>query len=101
MKLLTKAIEKKLPALGSTEEVDLENKNLVVKFFQPWGFWNWYGVEYDPEQRLFFGYVEGEEKEWGYFSLDELESVVGRFGLKIERDLYWEPVTFREHKSNG
>jgi hypothetical protein len=27
--------------------------------------------------------------EWGYFSLDELESYKGQFGLGIERDLYF------------
>ena len=40
---------------------------------------------------LFYGLVEGFETEWGYFSLDELESVNGPFGLKIERDLHFEP----------
>jgi hypothetical protein len=43
------------------------------------------------------------ELELGYFSLDELESVRGPFGLKIERDLYWKPKTLREvmAKENG
>jgi hypothetical protein len=30
--------------------------------------------------------VVGHEPELGYFSLDELESVSGPFGLRIERD---------------
>ena len=28
--------------------------------------------------------------EWGYFSLDELESATGPLGLHIERDLWWK-----------
>jgi len=96
MKLLTKAIERSLPPLYATENVPAEAKILAVKFFAPWTNWTWYGVEYDPAQRLFFGYVEGLEKEWGYFSLDELESVTGPVGLKIERDMWWEPIKFSE-----
>jgi hypothetical protein len=89
MKLLTKAIEKKLPALYSTEAVPVERKKLIVKFFTPWAGWAWYAAEYDPAQRVFFGLVIGQATEWGYFSLAELEEVRGPCGLKIERDLYW------------
>ena len=89
MKMLTKAIKAKLPPLYANEKV--EDPTIQVKFFTPWSNWTWYGMEYDPEQRLFFGYVEGQENELGYFSLDELESIKGPFGLKIERDMYFDP----------
>lgn len=98
MMMLTKEIEKSLPKLYATEKVPVSDKVLVVKYFTPWTNWTWYGVEYDPVDRLFFGWVVGFEKEWGYFSLDELESVKGPFGLKIERDLYWTPRKFSELK---
>jgi len=88
MKLLTKEIEKVLPPLYSQEKV--EDPIVWVKYFHPVSNWTWYGIEYDPEERLFFGYVEGFENELGYFSLTELEVVmVG--GLGIERDLYFKP----------
>lgn len=96
MMMLTKAIEKSLPLLYATEKTPEADKVLVVKFFTPWTNWTWYGVEYNPTERLFFGYVEGHEKEWGYFSLDELESVKGPYGLKIERDLHWQPTKFAD-----
>ena len=97
MKLLTKAIAKKLPALYTTEKVPPADKVLLVKFFAPWNRWTWYGVEYDPEQRIFFGYVKGQENEWGYFSLTELEGIRSRrWGLKIERDKYFDAVKFSE-----
>ena len=88
MKLLTKAIEKKLPPLGAT---DGQGGNAVIqaKFYTPWAGWTWYALEYDPETRVFFGLVDGFEKEYGSFSLDELESMNGPVGLKIERDLYF------------
>jgi hypothetical protein len=48
---------------------------------------------------VFFGYVSifGDHcDEWGYFSLDELESVKGPFGVGIERDLHWTPRPISE-----
>ncbi len=40
---------------------------------------------------LFFGYVRGLEAALGYFSLSELESLRGLWGLPIERDLSFPP----------
>lgn len=96
MKMLTKEIEKRLPALYSQEKNP--DPTVQVKFFNPAGSWTWYGIEYDPEQRLFFGLVDGFEKEMGYFSLDELESFKGAFGLGIERDLWFSPKPLSEVK---
>lgn len=93
MKFLTKELEKKLPPLGSTENVPTEEKEIIVKFFSPYSNWTWYAVEYDPTDRVFFGLVHGFEKEWGYFSLDELESAKkGSLNL-VERDLWWKVGT--------
>jgi len=95
MKLLTKELRAKLPKLYQTEDIPVEEKTVVIKFFQPWGSWTWYATEFDGED-LFFGLVHGFEKEWGYFSLRELESVSGPFGLKIERDLYFSPTKIKD-----
>ena len=90
MKLLTKEIERKLPPIGATE--NQADPIIRVKFFTPDSFWTWYGIEYDPKERLFFGLVRGFEEEMGYFSLAELEHVRGPLGLPIERDKFWDPV---------
>lgn len=94
MKLLTKEIEKTLPKLYETE--GQKNPIARVKFFNPCGAQTWYGIEYNPDERIFFGYVDlglGDGySEFGYFSLDELESISLPFGLKIERDLYFSPT---------
>lgn len=92
MRLLTKAIEKKLPALYASEKTPLEDKTLIVKFFTPMSSWTWYAVEYDPKERLFFGLVDGFEVEWGYFSLTEFEAL----GRKIERDKWFTPTKASE-----
>ena len=91
MELLTKEILNKLPALNTTEKIPIPEKIVQVKYFTPWTNWTWYAVEYSPEDKTFFGLVYGLEKEWGYFSLDELESIQGPVGLKIERDLNFKP----------
>lgn len=88
MELLTKEIKEKLPKLGATENI--EDPIAQVKFFAPWANWTWYATEFDGED-TFFGLVLGFEKELGYFSLKELESVKGPMGLGIERDIYFTP----------
>ncbi|MDX2697471.1 DUF2958 domain-containing protein [Streptomyces ipomoeae] len=94
MKLLTKDIERRLPPLGTNDE----NPNPVarVKFFTPDSHWTWYGIEYDPEQRIFFGLVHGVETEYGTFSLNELEQVRGPLGLPVERDQFFVPTPAKE-----
>ena len=100
MKLLTKAIEKKLPAFYSQEHV--EDCIAQVKFFCPWNQWTWYATEYNPETGVFFGLVHGFETELGYFSLEELESVKGPgifASLGIERDMHFTPRPLSECKA--
>jgi hypothetical protein len=95
MELLSKEIKEKLPKLGATENI--KDPMVVVKFFTPWSNWTWYATEFDGED-TFFGLVLGFEKELGYFSLKELESVRGPMGLGIERDLYFTPKPLSEIK---
>lgn len=88
MDLLTKEIREKLPKLYKTEKTPPGEKVCIVKFFQPWGSWTWYAVEFDTRD-IFFGLVDGFELEWGNFSLQELQSIKGPWGLAIERDLHF------------
>jgi hypothetical protein len=96
VKLLTQEILAKLPPLYSQEKKGLDAE-VVVKFFTPDANAVWYATEFDGED-LFFGYADlglgcGE---LGYFSLSELQSVKGAFGLHVERDLYWTPKPLKE-----
>ncbi len=87
MNLLPDEIRKRLPPLYAQEG----SKAIVhLKLFMPGTSWTWYITEYDGED-IFFGLVDGFEKELGYFSLSELQSVRGPLGLSVERDLYWTP----------
>ena len=94
MMLLTKANRKALPKLYATEDQGLD-KLAVVKFFTPDSNWTWYACEFDGHDR-FFGLVDGFEKDLGYFSLAELKSVRGPWGLPIERDRHFKPVPVKD-----
>ena len=89
MMLLTAELRKKLPKLYSQEKV--KDPIVWMKMFCPWNRWTWYILEYDKKD-TFFGYVIGHEKELGYISLKELQSVRGPGGLTIERDRYFKPT---------
>lgn len=93
MKLLTKQILKKLPKLYTTEKQ--KDPVAFVKFFNPCGSQSWFATEFDGGD-VFFGKIVGQETELGYFSLSELQNVQLRFGLGIERDLYFEPKPLSE-----
>jgi hypothetical protein len=90
MKLLPKAIERKLPPLNSQDGKGM-NAIAQVKYFSVANGWTWYATEYDPTERLFYGLVIGWEQECGPFSLDEFEEINKRYILGIERDMYWTP----------
>mgnify|MGYP006297162987 FL=1 len=91
MKLLTKAIAKKIPALYSQESKG-DDAIAYAKLFTPDNNWTWYITEMDQESGECFGVVCGHERELGYFSLPELQSIRGPLGLPVERDIYFEPT---------
>lgn len=94
MKLINKKIKNIIPKLHKQDSKGL-NAVVYVKFFTPDSNWTWYATEFDGVD-IFFGLVDGLEKEFGYFSLTELQSVRGPLGLKVERDLYFKPVMLCE-----
>lgn len=91
MKLLTKELLKRFEDVGGQEEI--ADPIVICKFFNPVGIGNWFPIEYDEEEHIFFGYVSlfGDyNDELGYFSLEELENLKLPLGAKIERDLYFK-----------
>ncbi len=65
----------------------------VIKLFCPWGAGTWLITEVLPDQPdLLFGLCDLGEPELGYVSLDELMSVEGPGGLKIEQDRSFIPT---------
>lgn len=95
MELLTPELRAELPKLYAQEG----NKDKIVyaKFFFPAGNWTWFAMEGEDEgdDFCFFGFVIGDFDEWGYFTLNELQSI-NVHGLTVERDLYFKPGKFSE-----
>ena len=90
MKIMTKTLERRFAKVGSQE--GKKDPLFIAKFFNPTGVGTWYASEYNPKEKMFFGYVSifGDwNDEWGYFSLEELQSYTGPLGLGVERDLYF------------
>tara|TARA_Y100000385_G_scaffold282985_1_gene338356 strand:- start:859 stop:1164 length:306 start_codon:yes stop_codon:yes gene_type:complete len=96
MELLPQEIKDILPALYTTEGEG--DKPVIVKFFNPVGAGTWYiceGQEQANGDWLLFGLCDlgFGMPEWGYVSLNELESVSLPLGMGIERDVFFAPRT--------
>ena len=99
MNLLTKEIVKRFKKLGSQENI--KDPIVVCKFFNPVGRGNWFPIEYNEDEGLFFGYVSlfGDyNDELGYFYLDELKDINLPFGMSIERDRFFSEKPLSEVK---
>lgn len=84
--LIDKDLEQIIPPLYA-QDSNIE-KTLYAKFHLH--NWNWYVMEYSPLQKLCFGLVDGLELEYGYFTLDELESI------GVERDYSFKPIKIKD-----
>ena len=94
MKLMTKEIEKRLEKFPIySQDGKGKEAEVVCKYFSPVGAWTWYVLEGEKKGESdyeFFGIVVNEHgKEYGYFTLSELEGVRLPFGLRIERDKFF------------
>ena len=95
MKLITKQIENRLSKYPLySQDGKGDNATIVCKFFL--ANWTWYVLEAKKEANsdyLFYGIVDnGHEREHGYFRLSELESLRLWGCVKVERDMYFDPI---------
>ena len=115
MKLFTKEVRdlaKKYPLYSQENKGD--EAIVWVKFFMPSSRYTLYVTEMDIEKIVAlgnrqiaegsaFGYVLspfGEDcDELGYADLEELTTVKGKFGLSLERDMYFTSTTIGEIKA--
>src|SRR5580765_4760221 len=90
-RLLTERLRAQLPPLDATQATPIAERLAVVKLYTPDSHWTWYVVEFDGDD-VFYGLVDGIDREYGYFSLSEIESIRGPLGLPMERDAYFKPT---------
>ena len=112
MKLLTKEIAAKLHRADIANPPPDTAKDVLVKFFTPWGAASWYIVSGTPLDSI-NGEPCGPEnaKDWhmfglcdlgmgfpelGYVLLSQLKEIRGQFGLTVERDMYYGQHTLSE-----
>jgi len=97
MKLITKAQTEQLLANGRAQRAAIDNDQAaldfkpIVKLFTPDAQCTWLLTELDPDGGLAFGLCDlgMDEPELGYVSLIELNTVRGKLGLPVERDLHF------------
>ena len=92
MQLLTDEIKAILPPLYKTQGTPLEQKEIIVRFFNPLGSQSWEIFEGDETEdgdwKLFGNCDLGfGSPELGYVMLSELEELSIGLGLGIERDI--------------
>ena len=98
-KLIPTALLAEIPDLYETE--NMLDPICQIKLFTPDSCFSWYIIEFSKANTdTCYGYVKGLESELGYFSLEELESIHGPLGLKVERDLSFNPTPFATIKKN-
>ena len=94
MKLLTRELRDRLPVIGATERD--ADPSACVKLFLPGTRWTWYLLEFDGDDLLFAFVKSGLDDaydELGYVSLAELEQLRHPLGFRVERDIWFEPMS--------
>lgn len=73
-----------------------EDAVVVCKFFLQ-GY-TWYVLEAEKADNgyEFFGIIVGQHTEYGYFTLSQLESVTGQWGLRVEKDRGFKPTKVKD-----
>lgn len=97
MKLITKAVEKELakyPLYSQDSKGD--NAIAVCKFFLQGYTWYVLEAEKNGDDYEFYGITVGQFTELGYFTLSQLKSVRGKWGLGVERDRWFKPTKVKE-----
>jgi len=90
-KLIPKDLLERIPDLYMTEGVN--DPLCHIKLFTPDSNWTWYIIEFSKEDKnTCYGYVEGFEKELGYFTISEIEAIRGILDLEVERDISFKPT---------
>jgi hypothetical protein len=95
MQIITKEIEAAFAKQGKTGSKSMKEIKIVLKLFNPAGAQTWYLYEkLDEDVYMCFANLgDSEMAECGTVSMSELMSLRLPFGLKIERDRFFKPLS--------
>jgi len=95
MKIITKEIEQAFAKQGYTGNKSAKDIKIVMKLFNPTGAGTWYIYEKcdDDQYMAFVNLGDPIMAECGYVSMTELLEFRGRFGLPLERDMHFTPLS--------
>jgi hypothetical protein len=95
MMILTKEVLNAFAKQGKTGNKSMKDIKIVLKLFNPCGAGTWYLYEKEDDD-IYWGFVNlGDTMcaECGTVSMSELMAYRGRFGLGIERDMHFKPLS--------
>jgi hypothetical protein len=95
MKILTQEVLNAFKKQGKTGNKSAKDIKIVLKLFNPCGGQTWYLYEKEDDD-IYWGFVnlgDYEMSECGTVSMSELMSLRLPFGLTIERDMYFKPLS--------
>ena len=95
MKIITKEIETAFAKQGYTGDKSAKDIKIVMKLFNPAGAGEWYLYEKEDND-IYWAFVnlgDPQMAECGTVSMLELLAFRGRFGLPLERDMYFKPMS--------
>ena len=95
MKILTQEILDAFAKQGDTSQKSAKDIKIVLKLFNPTGAGTWYLYEkLDDDVYMCFANLDDPEMaECGTVSMSELLDFKGMFGLGIERDKFFKPLS--------
>lgn len=95
MKILTAEVLKAFAKQGKTGNKSAKDIKIVLKLFNPCGAGTWYLYEKEDEDVYwcFANLGDVDCAECGTVSMSELMSVRLPFGLHIERDMHFKPLS--------
>ena len=95
MKILTQEILDAFKKQGKTGRKSAKDIKIVLKLFNPTGAGTWYIYEKEDED-IYWAFVnlgDVDCAECGTVSMSELLDFRGMFGLPIERDKFFKPLS--------
>ncbi len=95
MEIITKEIAEAFKKQGYTGNKSTKDIKIVTKLFNPCGVGTWYLYEQEDEDIYWCFANLGDPvcAECGTVSMSELMSLRLPFGLKIERDIHFKPLS--------